>query len=105
MAIGYSIALVKLDPEGKTLRHEVFASGWLRNANTVQQQFWGRPANLLFLPDDGSLLVSDDFAGAVYRITYTGQGAGKRGGAGAMGDWAGVQRPRGRQLDRCCWPA
>jgi hypothetical protein len=36
---------------------------------TPRQEYWGRPAHLLLLPD-GSLLVSDDFAGAVYRVTY-----------------------------------
>jgi glucose/arabinose dehydrogenase len=31
---------------------------------------WGRPVDVLVMPD-GSLLVSDDLAGAVYRITYS----------------------------------
>jgi glucose/arabinose dehydrogenase len=44
---------------------EVFASGWLQG-----QQEWGRPNDVLQLPD-GSLLVSDDAAGAIYRIMYT----------------------------------
>lgn len=45
---------------------EVFAEGWLRADETV----WGRPADVLPLPD-GSLLVSDDLAGAIYRIRYS----------------------------------
>ena len=36
---------------------------------------WGRPADVLVAPD-GSLLVSDDYAGAVYRIRYRGSGTG-----------------------------
>jgi glucose/arabinose dehydrogenase len=42
-----------------------FAEGWLQPGDRVQ----GRPAGVLVLPD-GSLLVSDDHAGALYRITY-----------------------------------
>jgi glucose/arabinose dehydrogenase len=45
-------------------RYEVFAEGWLQG-----EQAWGRPADVLTLPD-GSLLVADDRAGAIYRITY-----------------------------------
>jgi glucose/arabinose dehydrogenase len=46
--------------------YESFASGWLQGENA-----WGRPADVLVLPD-GSLLVADDYAGAIYRITYRG---------------------------------
>lgn len=45
---------------------KVFASGWL---NDTTQEVWGRPVALLQMPD-GSLLLSDDFAGVIYRITY-----------------------------------
>ncbi len=58
--IGYRITTV--DP--KTKKYEVFAEGWLQNG-----QAWGRPVDVLVLPD-GDLLVSDDKAGAVYRIAY-----------------------------------
>jgi len=47
---------------------EVFASGWVNK--TSYDSRWGRPAGLLELPD-GSLLVSDDYYGAIYRITYS----------------------------------
>lgn len=43
---------------------EVFASGWLQG-----DTYWGRPTDVQVLRD-GSLLVSDDFAGAIYRISY-----------------------------------
>ena len=45
--------------------YEVFAEGWLEADNTR----WGRPVDVQVMPD-GALLVSDDTAGAIYRITY-----------------------------------
>lgn len=65
--IGYRVSLVTLDEAGNPLAYEPFAEGWLQNDG----RFWGRPVDLLVLPD-GSLLVSDDYAGAVYRISYNG---------------------------------
>ena len=50
----------------KAVSYRPFAEGWLRN-----EQASGRPVDLL-VKDDGSLLVSDDFAGKVYRISYSG---------------------------------
>jgi glucose/arabinose dehydrogenase len=47
------------------VRYEPFAEGWLQPGDEV----WGRPVDLEWLPD-GSLLVSDDFANAIYRIYY-----------------------------------
>ena len=61
--IGYRISLVRFD-EGRPVSYEVFASGWLREGER-----FGRPVDVLQMPD-GSLLVSDDAAGAIYRITY-----------------------------------
>jgi len=52
---------------GKATDKEVFASGWLRHGRK-----WGRPVDLLVMAD-GSLLVSDDLQGAVYRIYYRGR--------------------------------
>ncbi|HEX8961633.1 MAG TPA: sorbosone dehydrogenase family protein [Rhodocyclaceae bacterium] len=66
--IGYRVSVVRLDGD-RPLSYAAFASGWLQG-----QQAWGRPADVLVLPD-GSLLVSDDYAGAIYRIRY---GAGKQ---------------------------
>ena len=45
----------------------MFASGWVGEASYTTR--WGRPAGLFELPD-GSLLVSDDLYGAIYRITW-----------------------------------
>jgi len=63
--IGYRITLVRLE-NNRAVNYEVFAEGWLRDG-----QAWSRPVDLLGLPD-GSLLVSDDSAEAIYRISYTG---------------------------------
>ena len=64
--IGYRVSLVRLQ-DGKAVAYESFASGWLQGETA-----WGRPADVLVLPD-GSLLVADDQAGAIYRITYDGE--------------------------------
>ena len=62
---GYNILLVKFDEAGAIIGSEVFASGWLQG-----QENWGRPNDVLQMPD-GSLLVSDDQAGVIYRISYS----------------------------------
>lgn len=61
--IGYRITLVRL-AANRAVSYEVFAEGWLRDGNA-----WGRPVDLQVMAD-GSLLVSDDRAGAIYRISY-----------------------------------
>jgi glucose/arabinose dehydrogenase len=58
--------LVKVDATGKAIGYTAFASGWKDDA---KQTNWGRPVDVLVMPD-GSLLVSDDGAGVIYRITY-----------------------------------
>jgi glucose/arabinose dehydrogenase len=63
---GYRVTLVKLDEKGNAVSYEPFAEGWLQG-----ERAWGRPADVLVAPD-GSLLVSDDEAGAIYRIRYRG---------------------------------
>jgi glucose/arabinose dehydrogenase len=62
--IGYRVTLVRMQG-GKAVGYEVFAEGWLRN-----EQVSGRPADLLVLAD-GSMLLSDDQNGVIYRISYT----------------------------------
>jgi glucose/arabinose dehydrogenase len=61
--IGYRVMTARIGPDGKA-RYESFAEGWLKDGKA-----WGRPVDVLQLPD-GSLLVSDDFANCIYRITY-----------------------------------
>ncbi|MAG21328.1 MAG: PQQ-dependent sugar dehydrogenase [Candidatus Marinimicrobia bacterium] len=64
--IGYRLMLVELNGDD-VVGYKVFAEGWLQGMTA-----WGRPVDVLVMPD-GSLLVSDDFAGVIYRITYTGR--------------------------------
>lgn len=63
--IGYQVLVAWPRPDG-TATVEVFAKGWLDGSRA-----WGRPVDVLVAPD-GSLLVSDDAADMIYRITYTG---------------------------------
>ncbi|WP_367391779.1 sorbosone dehydrogenase family protein [Lewinella sp. LCG006] len=63
---GYRITLVTLDENQNATSYEPFASGWL---DEEKDEAWGRPVDIEFLPD-GSMLVSDDFADAIYRISY-----------------------------------
>ncbi len=61
--IGYRVTMVTLDG-ANAVRYEPFAEGWLDGESA-----WGRPADVTIAPD-GSLLVADDLAGAIYRIKY-----------------------------------
>ena len=61
--IGYRITTVALDGD-KGISYEVFADGWMKDEETL-----GRPTDILIL-DDGSMLVSDDKNGVIYKITY-----------------------------------
>jgi glucose/arabinose dehydrogenase len=63
--IGYRVMRVRFDAAGNPTGKEVFIDGWLGPGGRA----WGRPVDLAELPD-GSLLVSDDHAGVIYRITY-----------------------------------
>jgi glucose/arabinose dehydrogenase len=64
MPVGYKVIRVRLD--GPVPVAEDFATGWLAGDRS-----WGRPVDLAVAPD-GSLFLSDDGLGAVYRITYRG---------------------------------
>lgn len=61
--IGYRISLVRRHGN-QAISYDVFAKGWLKNGSA-----WGRPVDVLVMPD-GALLVSDDRAGVIYRISY-----------------------------------
>jgi len=67
--VGARIMFTSLKADGGADKTEVFAEGWLDPAT---RQYRGRPVDVVPMPD-GSLLVSDDFAGAIYRITYSGE--------------------------------
>ncbi len=62
--IGYRVMSVKLDGN-KVVSYEPFAEGWLKGENVS-----GRPVDVLVM-HDGSLLVSDDYNGVIYRISYS----------------------------------
>jgi glucose/arabinose dehydrogenase len=62
--IGYRIKLVRFDTQGKVTGQEVFASGWLQG-----EKAWGRPNDVMVMPD-GAMLISDDYANVIYRISY-----------------------------------
>ncbi|MDO8967157.1 sorbosone dehydrogenase family protein, partial [Algoriphagus sp.] len=64
---GYEVVTAKIDGSGKVTGQEVFASGWLDHST---QEVWGRPVDVQELPD-GSLLISDDMANCIYRVSYT----------------------------------
>ncbi|MCY4006414.1 MAG: PQQ-dependent sugar dehydrogenase [Rhodobacteraceae bacterium] len=64
--VGARVMFTSLDDEGNAVKAEVFADGWL---NERTGEYLGRPMDVAFLPD-GSMLVSDDFAGAIWRIAY-----------------------------------
>ena len=61
--IGYRITLAVFDNRN-TARYEIFADGWLK-----KNKAWGRPVDIIVI-NDGSLLISDDRAGVIYRIFY-----------------------------------
>jgi glucose/arabinose dehydrogenase len=66
--IGARVMFVPLKADGTADKAEIFAEGWL----TPNNEYLGRPVDIAALPD-GSLLVSDDYAGAIYRISYAGR--------------------------------
>jgi glucose/arabinose dehydrogenase len=65
---GYKLSLVKVDKANNPTSYSNFATGWMDDAT---QKAWGRPVDVLLMPD-GSMLVSDDQAGVIYRIVYKG---------------------------------
>ena len=62
--VGYKLMRVKYDAKHQVKNTEVFIDGWLNNGEA-----WGRPNDVLQMPD-GSLLISDDYNGVIYRISY-----------------------------------
>lgn len=62
--VGYQLMRVTFDENNEVSGHETFIDGWLNDGEA-----WGRPTDVLQLPD-GSVLVSDDFNGVIYRVSY-----------------------------------
>ena len=63
--VGYQISVVTEEEDG-ALAYEPFVTGWLED-----QDAWGRPSDVLVTPD-GSLLIADDTANAIYQVRYSG---------------------------------
>lgn len=61
--IGYRVMLATIDGNN-VINYKTFIDGWLDGPKA-----WGRPVDILFLKD-GSMLISDDHANAIYRVTY-----------------------------------
>jgi glucose/arabinose dehydrogenase len=105
--VGARIMFVPISQQGEAGEPEVFASGWL---DQQTGEYLGRPVDVAFLPD-GSMLVSDDLAGAIYRVSYQGgqqqrptaqrqapqAGAGGSGGQQAGGGGGAAQPPAAQQ--------
>ncbi|WP_245625585.1 PQQ-dependent sugar dehydrogenase [Flagellimonas eckloniae] len=64
--VGYKISLVRLQ-DNEAISYETFIDGWL---DEESQERFGRPVDILFL-EDGSMLISDDFGDAIYRVSYS----------------------------------
>ncbi|WP_321827410.1 PQQ-dependent sugar dehydrogenase [Maribacter dokdonensis] len=63
--VGYRIMMVDIE-DGEAVNSEPFIDGWLDEA---EQKATGRPVDLLLLKD-GSMLISDDYGDAIYRVSY-----------------------------------
>ena len=62
--VGYQVVRVVLDAKNNPVKLEPFVTGWLQG-----EEYWGRPADVQVIKD-GSLLISDGEAGAIYRVSY-----------------------------------
>ena len=63
---GYQVVRVVLDAKNKPIKLEPFVTGWLDSSNN---EAWGRPVDVQVLKD-GSMLVSDDETGSIFRVSY-----------------------------------
>ena len=59
---------VTVDAKGKVVKYEPFLTGFLLN-DKGDPPMWGRPVDLLVMPD-GAMLISDDYNGVIYRVSY-----------------------------------
>jgi glucose/arabinose dehydrogenase len=63
--VGFRVMMVTIDAKGGVAKYEPFAEGWLQG-----DEVWGRPVYTRTMKD-GSLLIADDYAGAIYRVSYS----------------------------------
>lgn len=66
---GYKIIRVKLDEKGQPKGVEDFITGWLKPGETKHGVWMGRPVGIAFAAD-GSMYISDDSGGVIYRVTW-----------------------------------
>jgi glucose/arabinose dehydrogenase len=67
---GYKVVRVKLDDNGQPVGGaQDFITGWLAPGETKRGRWMGRPVGIAF-GSDGSMYVSDDAGGVIYRVTY-----------------------------------
>ena len=66
---GYDLMRVTLDANGKVAKYEPFLTGFLLDEKG-DPPMWGRPVDMLVMPD-GSMLMTDDYNGIIYRISYS----------------------------------
>ena len=62
---GYRVMMASVDINNNIIDYEPFATGWLQN----EKEVIGRPVDVEVSPD-GSLLISDDQNGVIYRVVY-----------------------------------
>ena len=67
-ASGYKLVRVKFK-DNQAIAVEDFATGWLKKNEANGSDAWGRPVDVIVAPD-GAILISDDKAGLIYRVTY-----------------------------------
>jgi glucose/arabinose dehydrogenase len=95
--IGYRVSFVGVE-NGRATSYEAFAEGWLKGSVAA-----GRPADVLVMPD-GSLLVSDDKAGRIYRFTYDPRAARRALTAAASSSSTGFVASQLMQASVMLWP-
>ena len=67
---GYKVVRIKLDDQGQSVGGaQDFITGWLAPGETQHGRWMGRPVGIAFA-SDGSMYLTDDSGGRVYRITY-----------------------------------
>ena len=66
---GYKVVRVRVNNRGEPLGVEDFITGWLPMGETRKGKWMGRPVGLAVAPD-GSLYISDDGSGSIYRVTW-----------------------------------
>jgi glucose/arabinose dehydrogenase len=65
---GYDVMRVVVDGKNKVVKSEPFLTGFLTNEKG-DPPMWGRPVDVMVMKD-GALLVSDDYNGILYRVSY-----------------------------------